>query len=229
MNEKEAKVLIDKVIGQIFGYANPYSVEQVRQKFAFDIKLPQKVTDATTQEDTWAQSTNPTKFITIENARKRTDDWMQPKREIKSLEDILEAWNSVNYTSTERQVESINVGQSDNIYNCENVFRSTDSHLCKNIAFCDSVHKSEYVVASQRSVNCVYCMRVEDSKDCTNSFGISWSGKVANSFLIHDSYDVSDCIFCSHIASKRFCIANMQFEEEEYNLYKDKIIKWILS
>lgn len=35
--------------------------------------------------------------------------------------------------------------------------------------------------------------------------------------------------FCSHIANKKYCIANMQFEEEEYFEIKKTIISWILS
>lgn len=39
--------------------------------------------------------------------------------------------------------------------------------------------------------------------------------------------------FCSHIANKKYCIANMQFEEEEYfeikkNNYKLDIIRLII-
>lgn len=231
MTDKEAKAIVDKVMESVFGYSNPYTLEQVMAKFAFDVKLPQKVNDSVTQEETWAQSTNPTKFMTLSNMRKQNaeNEWMFPKKEIKSLEDILAAWNEVNYITTEREVDCINVAQSDNNYNCQNVWRSQDCHMSKNIVFCDAAISSEYMVASQRSNSCVYSMRVEDSKDCAKSFGISWSGKINSSFMIHDSYDLSDCIFCSHIASKRFCIANMQFEEAEYKELKEKIIRWILS
>ena len=69
MNAHEAKKILDKIVGQVFGYQNPLSLEQAMQKFAFDIKLPQQVFDTTDGSQTWAQSTNPTKFVTMENAR----------------------------------------------------------------------------------------------------------------------------------------------------------------
>lgn len=231
MTEQDAKGIIDKVVAQVFGYKNPFTLEEFLAKYAFDVRLPNKVNDTTTGEETWAQSTNPTKFITRNNlsVEVKKSDWMLPKREIHGLEDILAAWNEVNYTATERLMESINVSQSDNIYNSENVFRSQDCHYSKNLVFCDGIRKSEYVLASQRSAATVYSIRVEDSSDVSESFGISWSGKVAKSFMIHDCYDMSDSMFCSHLTSKRFCIANMQFEEAEYIKLRELIIKWLLS
>lgn len=231
MDDQQALEVANKVIGQIFGYKNPYNLEQIRQKFAFDVRLPSKVFDSQTSEETWAQSTNPTKFITLENSLKETSikDWMQPKQPLNSLEDILSAWNKINYTTTERQIESVNIAKSDNIYNSENVYQSQDIHFSKNILFSDTLRHSEYVIASQRSYGNVYSMRIEDSKECSKSFGISWCGKVSNSFMIHDAYDISDCMFCSHLTSKRFCIANMQYSEEEYNKVRDLVIRWILS
>lgn len=231
MNDQKALEIISKVIGQIFGYQNPYNLEQVRQKFAFDVRLPSKVFDTKTGEETWAQSTNPTKFVTLSNSLKevKQSDWMREKQDLNTLEDILVAWNEINYTTTERQIECVNIAKSDNIYNSENVYQSQDVHFSKNIAFCDTLRHGEYVVASQRSYGCVYSMRIEDSKECTKSFGVSWSGKISNSYMIHDCYDVADSMFCSHISSKRFCIANMQYTEEEYIKIREMVIKWILS
>lgn len=231
MDANTAKQILDKVIGQIFGYQNPLSLEQAMQKFAFDLKLPQQVFDSTTGEPTWAHSANPTKFITISNVEKRNpvDDWMLPKRPLNNLQDILTTWNETNFTVTERQIESANVAESDNIYNSENIFRSQDVHMSKNILFCDSIRNCEFTVASQRSNAQSFCIRSEDSSDCSNSFSVIWSGKVSNSFFVQDCYDISDCMFCSHIVGKQYCIANIQFEKEEYMKLREEVIRWILT
>lgn len=231
MKDNDAKQLLDKVIGQIFGYQNPYSLEDARNKFAFDVQLPLQVSDTTTGQPTWAQSVGPTKFITMDNARQRAavDDWMLPKRPINSLQDILTIWNETNHMTTERMIESSNISQSDNIYNSENIYNSQDCSASKNLLWCDSVHRSEFTVASQRSQALSFCLRTEDSKEISNSFSVIWSGKVANSLFIQDCYDVTDSMFCSHIASKRFCIANMQFSEDEYRKTRDEVVRWILT
>lgn len=53
--------------------------------------------------------------------------------------------------------------------------------------------------------------------------------KDINSLFIQDCYDLYECMFCSHIASKRYYIANMQFEEDEYYQIKESIMQWILN
>lgn len=230
MDEAQAKQILDKIIGQIFGYQNPLSLEQFTQKFAFDVRLPQKVFDSTDNSETWAQSTNPTKFIKMDTARERyTKKELEPKQPINSLQDLLARWDTINLTSTERQIDSVNIAQCDNIYHSENIFHSMDVSYSKNIIFSDGVHESDYVAASQRSNKSSFCIRLEDSTECSNSFGISWCGKVTNCLFLHDCSDVQDSMFCTNIQGKRFCIANMQFEEAEYNQLRQQVVQWILS
>lgn len=233
MNSDIAKELLDKIVGQVFGYQNPFTLEQFLAKYAFDVRLPQKVQDSVTGEDTWAQSINPSKFMTKANTMKAginaDGDWMLPTREVTGLADILAIWNETNYMSTERAIEAIDIAESDNIYNSEKIFRSQDVHFSKNILFSDTARKSENSAAIQRSNNVSYSIRVEDSTDIDHSFGIIWSGKITKSFFIQDCFDMYECMFCSHVASKKYCIANMQFTEEEYMKYKDLVIKWILT
>lgn len=235
MNQQEAKEILDKVIGAISGYQNPFSLEEAMQKFAFDLRLPQLVYDSTTQEPTWASSVNPSKFMTLSNTMKsKTDpeggvDWMKEKEPIAGIEDILLAWSKANFTTTERMIDSLNVGESDNIYASENIYRSCDIHSSKNVLFSEGVTNMEYVVASSRSQTSSFCIRVEDSQLCSNSFNVIWSAKIANSFFIQDCYDLMDCMFCSHISGKQYCIANMQYTKEEYQILKVDVIRWIFT
>ncbi len=231
MNATTAKEVLDKIVGQIFGFQNPLSLDQALEKFAFDVRLPQQVYDSTTNQLTWAYSTHPTKFITMDNARLRVeqDDWILPKKPLNNLQDVLAAWNEVNFTATERSIDSQNMAESDMVYFSQNVYHSQNITSSRNVIFCDSVQNCEFIVASQRSQTSNFCIRAEDSQECSNSFGISWSGSISNSFFIHDSKNVQDSMFCSHISGKRFCIANMQYTEEEYNKIKADVIRWILT
>lgn len=231
MNATLAKEILDKVVGAVFGYQNPLTLEQAMEKFAFDLNLPQQVYDSTTGQPTWASSVNPTRFITMENSLKRAeiDEWMLPKQQLSSIEDMLTAWSETNYTTTERQIESIGIAESDSVNNCENIYRSALLRQCKNMLFSRGCNDCEYVVAGSESKTSSFSIRVEDSQLVSNSFNVIWSAKVSNSFFIQDCYDVSDCMFCSHIAGKQYCIANMQFEKEEYERLKLEVIKWIFN
>lgn len=231
MNATEAKEILDKVVGVVFGYQNPLSLEEAMQKFAFDLNLPQQVYDSTTNEPTWANSVNPSRYMTLENMRAKNSEteWMLPKRQLSSIEDILTAWSETNYTTTDRQIDSINVAESDSIMNSENVYRSALIRRCKNVLFSRGCVDSEYIVAGSESQTASFSIRVEDSQLVSNSFNVVWSAKVSNSFFIQDCYDVSDCMFCSHIAGKQYCIANIQFTKEEYERLKLEVIKWIFT
>lgn len=230
MNEKQCKSVIDEIFLEIFNQKCPLNIEEVLSEFAFDIKLPNKVIDAVTGVETWASSVNSNKYITQENMEKYDDykGWMRPKKEITSLDEIIKLWNKINYTTTERNYDSINVSKSDTIYSCENVYRSQDCRKSKNVIFTDGCGDSEYIIACQRSSNCSYCIRVDDSNSCSNSYNVICSAKISNSFFIQDANSLHECMFCSHISNRRYCIANMQFEKEEYFEIKREIINWIL-
>lgn len=231
MNDNVALDIINKIFNSVFETNNTFTLDNILDKFAFDIRLPNQVTDSTTNEITWADSINSGKFITNQNMQKRdeTIGWMLPKKELNNLQELFDIWNSINLTTTERFINSINVLKSDTIYGCQNVYRCSNCNNSKNIVFCDSCGNSEYILASQRSGSCNFCIRCDDSTNCSNSYSVIYSNKVSNSLFIQDCFDLYECMFCSHIASKRFCIANMQFEEEEYYEIKKLIIDWILA
>lgn len=239
MNEDQAKEILDKIIAQIFGYMNPMSLEQFKSKYAFDVRLPSQVNDSYTGEATWVQSTNPMKFVTMQNVFQRgkimqndnfanAEDWMLKKRPLNTVQDVLAAWEEINATTTEKQIDSLNLTMSDNVNQSENVYHSMDVIESKNIVFSDGAIGCEYGAAIQRSNTVAYSARVEDSTGVSNSFSISWSGKINKSLFIHDAYDLFECMFCSHIKGKRFCIANIQLEEAEYYKIKEELTRWIL-
>ena len=228
MNDNLALEMVDKIFNAVFERKNEFSLDQLLEKFAFDIKLPKEVYDSTTNEVTWADSISGKKFITTDNCNKR-EDWMLPKRDINNLQELIDVWASVNLTTTERVFDSVNVAKSDTIYESENVYRCGDCSGSKNIIYCDSCNEMEYVMASQRSKNCSFCIRTDDSKNCSNSYNVICSNKVINSLFIQDCYDLYECMFCAHISSKKYCIANMQFEEKEYFEIKKLIIDWIMN
>ena len=231
MNDKLALEIINKIFNSIFDKNNSFSLEELLEKYAFDIKLPKQVNDSVTNEITWADSINSGKFITNKNMeiKDNKDGWMLPKREINNLQELIDICNSINLTTTERVYDSINVCKSDTIYRSENVYRCTDCSESKNIIYCDSCSNCNYTLASSRSSNCDFCIRTDDSKDCSNSYNVICSNKVKNSLFIQDCFDLYECMFCSHISTKKYCIANMQFEEEEYYEIKKTIIEWILN
>lgn len=231
MNEKKCLKMIEPIFQSVLGSENLLSLDEILEKYAFDVKLPKKVQDSTTGEVTWADSIRSARFITNQNMMKKdeVEGWMMPRKNVQTLQDVLTLWDAINFTTTERVYDSVHVAQSDTIYRCQDVYRSTGCSDCSQIVFCDSCLNSAYLLACQRSNSCNYCIRTDDSKDCSNCYNVICSSKIRNSFFIQDCFDLDDCMFCSHISSKRFCIANMQFEQEEYYEIKKVVQKWIAS
>lgn len=231
MRERETLEIINKIFNNVFEEDNKYTLDEILEKFAFDIKLPKKVYDTITNEDTWADSINSGRYITLSNMERKDQEtgWMLTKREINNLEELISIWNSINLTTTERVYDSVNVSKSDTIYRCENIYHSTDCSDSKNLVFCDSCGNSDFLLASQRTGSSTFCIRTDDSKSCSNSYNVICSNKIVNSLFIQDSFDLYECMFCSHIAGKKYCIANMQFDKNEYFGIKKVIVSWILN
>ena len=231
MNDKQCKQVLDEIFMNIFEQKCLLSIDEVLSEFAFDLKLPNKVIDAVDGKETWASSINSNKYIRQDNMIKYANykGWIRPKKEIESLDEILKLWDKINYTTTERNYESINVSKCDTVYESENVYRSQDLRKCKNTIFSDGSADCEYILACQRSANLSYCIRVDDSNSCSNSYNVICSNKVSNSFFIQDANSLYECMFCSHIQNRRYCIANMQFDREEYMSIKSEVVKWIVS
>lgn len=232
MNESYTLEIINKIFINVFEKNNTFSLEQILNKFAYDIDIPRKVTDYLTKETTWTDSIDINKkFITNKNMQEKDirEGWMQEKREITNLEDLINIWQEINLTTTERVYDSVNVTESDTIYRCENVYQSSDCSDSKNIIYCESCGKSNYLLASKRSGTCSFSIRIDDSKECSNSYNVICSNKISNSIFIQDCSSLYECMFCSHISNKKYCIANMQFEEDEYFYIKKEIVNWLLS
>lgn len=223
--------ITNKIFKYIFDKDNHLSIEKIKSQFAYDLDLPIEVKDSLTNELTWTNYKSSAKFIKLNNMEKIdiSKGWLIPKKEVKSLEEIINIYKTINLITTERVYDSQNVTQSDTIYRCENIYNSTDCSDSKNLLFCESCCTSEYLIASKSSGSSTFSIRIFDSKNCTNSYNVICSNKIINSLFIQDCFNLYECIFCSHISNKKFCIANMQFEEKEYYKIKEKVIEKILN
>ena len=82
---------------EIFKQKCPIDIDDLLAECAFDIRLPNKVIDAVTGDETWASSINSNKYISQTNMEKYDEykGWMRPKKEISSLDDIIKLWGKL--------------------------------------------------------------------------------------------------------------------------------------
>ena len=232
MDNKKAFELSRKILKEVFGREIHLSLEEIEKKFAFDIPLPSRVKCDLSGKETWIFSAEKEFKIASQRAvaeRFKKDEWVRPKRPIKSIEDILRYWKEINYLTAEKQINSKEVVCSDGVYNSLEIYKSVSVFDSKKLVFCYKIVNSSYMLASRDSLGCSFGVRVNDSVYCSSSFEVSWSNKVSRSFFIHDSFDLYECMFCSHLRSKRYFIANMPFEKQEYFKIKRMVVEWILN
>ena len=231
MNDKQCMQVLNEIFMEVFQHKCMLTIDQVLSELAFDIRLPNRVIDSVDGKETWASSINSNKYISQKNMTKYDEykGWMRKKVTLNGIDDIINMWNIINYTTTERNYDSVNVSKSDTIYGCENVYRCQDCRQCKNIIFSDGASDLLYSLACERSSGCNYCIRVSDSSNCANSYNVICSNKISNSFFIQDANSLHECMFCSHISNRRFCIANMQCNRDEYMKIKEQVVRWMLT
>lgn len=212
---------------EVFPNIPPMELEKFKKLYTADLALPKKYQCALSAADIYC---NPDygykRFISDEERAKRMElnNHMEPKIEVASLVDVLKKTNEIAMFRGNKTVNSDVVETSDNIYSSSYVYNSFSIHSAQKILFCNGLGPCEYMMACKESKDSNFCIRVMDSGSVTNSFDVSFSGKCSNCYFCHNCYDLRDCMFCFHIESKQFCIANMQFEEEEYRRLKEKIL-----
>lgn len=231
MNQKNIKTITDYIFKEVFGVDNLYTLEELKKKFAFDIPMAKKRVCDLSGETTWSFD-SPEEKIASQSAiadRFKKDEWLRKKRPLRSIQEIMDAWREINYLTGEKYINSKDVFQSDGVYNSASVYQSVSIFGSKNIVFGYKIFDSNYLLASRDDSSCTLGIRIKESLFCSSSFEVTWSNKVSQSMFIHDGYDLFACLFCSHLRTKKYCVANMQFEKDEYFKIKKIVIDWILN
>jgi hypothetical protein len=231
MNEDKAKAIVDYVFKDVFSRDNPFSMEEFRKRFAFDIDLPKKTKDVLSGNDTWLVSKKYDRVISAETAfaRSKKEGWMLPQRQIRSMDDIKKYWDGINYKMGDKNLGSTEVEESDLTYSSTNIYRSYRSWQSQDVVFSSAISHSKYIVAGLDDAACTSGIRMFHSTFCSSGFAVVWSKKVSKSMFVNGCIDLHECLFCSNIESKSYCVANMQFTKERYFEIKEMVIDWIVE
>lgn len=232
MDEQQAQRIAQGIIKDVFGRETNFSIPQLQEALGRGILLPEMIPCAHTGEPLYVYDPQPEHRMISETAFKKQnaiDDWAKPYRPMRSMDDVLSAWQEVNYMSGNKVVQSQNVEKSDCIITSSDVYFSTLINSCKNVVLSQGNSFSNYILACRDNVSCNFGIRVFNSIYCGSSYEVRWSNKVSRSMFIVDSIDLFECMFCYCIRSKKYCIANIQYEKEEYLNIKAIVIDWILD
>ncbi len=221
---------VTKIITRVLGISEPKNVDDFIKTYLVDIKLPSKVKSQFGPEG-WTSVPGLSKYATQESVLSETSkhDWVYPSEDINSLKDLNKLIARADFMQSSRQYDSLNVKESDDVGKSENVYRSQNVIDSKNIFYCSWIWESEYLLGCTRSGNSTFCIGLVEGVNCSDSYRIYGSHKITKSMFIKSCYDMYECLFCSHMQHKKYCIANMQYDEETYFKLKKKIIGWLFD
>lgn len=232
MEESKAKSTADIIFKDVFGVDNPWSLEELRAIFCDDVDLPKKVSCEWSGKETWVYNPQQgNKFVNQDVLVDKIKDTglMFNKRPIDSMGDVLKYWGEVNYMTAEKVLSSQEVSCSDSVTSSSSVIYSSLIGSSKNIILSSNIFNSNYLLASKGSNSCNMGIRMFDSLYCTSSYEVRWANKISKSMFITDSLDLFECMFCYGIRSKKYCIANMQYEKDEYLKIKKMVIDELIK
>lgn len=223
------KNIADTIFQDVFDIQNPYSLDQLRQKFAFDIPRAKKVKCALSGKETWSFSDEGNKIASPQAIEDRfqKDEWMRKKIPLHSIEDVLHAWEEIQYIRGEKYIDAQDVFESNGVYQSRSVYHSISIFNSSNIMFSYKLFDCSSMFGCRDSSSCTFGIRIKESVYSSSCFEISWSSKISKSLYVHDGFDLFECMFCSHLRSKKYCIANIQFGKDEYMRIKKMMIVWI--
>lgn len=222
---------INYIFRDVFELDNPFSLEDLMERFCESVPLPRQMKCSLSGAETWLSPLELSPPVNPDACRKDLgiEEWLKPKKPIRNMDELLAAWKEVDFQSGDKIRNSVNVEKSDSVMGSSNVFYSSLIGDSKNIYFSYNNFNCTHLVASRGNYSCSLGIRMMESIYCSSGFAVSFSNKVAKSIFVNDSFDCFECMFCYNLASKRYCIANMQFEVEEYMKIKSMVVKWILE
>lgn len=227
MDEQKAISIADVIIKDVFGIENKWTLDELRQLFCDNIDLPEQVSCAWSNKQTWIYDRQQRqKFVSQDALVDKIKDTglMFNKRPIESIADVMAYWQEINFMTAEKNISSKEITYSDSVTSSSGVYYSSLVGSSKNILLSSNVFSSSYLLASKGDNSCNMGIRMFDSLYCSSGYEMRWSNKVSKSMFITDSLDLFECMFCYGIRSKKYCIANMQYEKEEYFHIKQMVI-----
>lgn len=104
-----------------------------------------------------------------------------------------------------------------NCYIVTAAWTSEDSMYCNRISECKFTHDSYNCYNTEFGYENVYC------RDSNKLFFSLESETCLESYFLYDCRNCSNCILCTNLRNKSYCIENIQYTKEEYLRKKDEL------
>ncbi len=105
----------------------------------------------------------------------------------------------------------------------KNCYLVTAAWTCEDSMYCNRVSGCKYTVDSHVCYNTEFGYENVYCRDSSRLFFSLESENCLDSYFLYDCRNCSNCILCSNLRNKNYCIKNIQYSKEEYEEKKKKL------
>lgn len=220
--------LAAKIIDHVFGGIVKTDPESFVKAYLQDVHTPVEV-PSVLGGTTWTSVSGLDSYASEDQviSASKDHDWLYPKESIDSLEQLNSLIQRSDFMQGSRSFDAKDVYRSDDVARSFSVFHSRNIIDSNNITDCNWIWNSEFLLGCTRSGESTFSIGLTEGVQCSGSYRVYGSRAITNSFFIKNCYDLQNSIFCSHLKNKQYCVANMQYTKEEYEVLKKKIFEWL--
>ena len=221
----DAIVRLRHIWQTLFAINPDFYLMDFQKQFCADLSLPILIKNHW-NEDLVAASRPFNRIVSQDEIQNSFEVFQEtPAGEVKHVSTLLPEIYSNLIFSGSNCYDSSEITDSDNIYKSMNVHYSRGIHQSQNVIFCCHSTGLDNAAACDNSAYSEYVIRAIDSINCSRCFDVYQSAKCSNCFFLGNCYDVHESILCTNLRSKRFCIGNKQFSEDQYQQLKIPILE----
>lgn len=147
------------------------------------------------------------------------------ENEVSSLGEIKDSLGKIGCFSPEYvSGRNSNATKTPITYNAVGSYRAYDSTCSENVAYSSMSGNSRNMFGCSWIVDSEFCINCYTSRSLSRCFEADTSARCSDSYFVHNSEGLTDCMFCWNVKGMRNAIGNAQLPAQRYSELRGAII-----
>ncbi|MFH1448743.1 MAG: hypothetical protein ABIG39_07830 [Candidatus Micrarchaeota archaeon] len=191
----------------------------------YTVPLQRTISDISGKDIHYSKEyTKNARFLSLDEIGKMNVEPLNPN-DIKDIDGLLNAAaERFYYAGNKITGNSRGVIESDGCVDVVNVLQSHQIYNCENVAYCQMLITGKFMFGCSWSEENNFCINLIETYRASRCFESSY---IANSRDMYFSYNCKDCndmMFCFNLRSKKACIGNNPLPKDRYIELKEKLL-----
>ncbi len=119
---------------------------------------------------------------------------------------------------------NINVQDCSGCIDCRDLKNCYDPFTSKRSAYVHSIMDSDSIFGMFRTIGSSFSLHCYNAYYVQRCFEMDHAKTCADSYFCHNVENLSDCMFCFNVKSKRYAIGNVELGKEKYMQLKSQLV-----